>query len=80
LNLFGAETKYVRLKNGKASYNYEAIYEAIRDRAYFTPNDLKIITGTNTKSLQGVITALSLIYPIYEVSYGKYALLKKEEL
>lgn len=75
-----AENKYVRLKNGIASYNYEAIYEAIRGKEYFTPNDLKTITGVHEKSLQGIITSLSLTYPIYEVSYGKYAVLKKERL
>lgn len=86
------EKKYVTFKDGRLSvrrdgridgrtvYDYEAIYEYIREKDFFTPNDIRTFTGATESSVQGIITTLSLTYPIYEKGYGKYALLKDEDL
>lgn len=78
MSLFGVpkkrNNKYVFYKNGRARYNYEALYEEFKKREYMTPLEIKELTGVN--SVQEIITTMSLLYPIYEAGYGKYALLK----
>lgn len=87
--LFGAkktktEKKYVTFKGGRPDgrtvYDYEAIYEYIKDKDFFTSKDIRAFTGAGEGSVQGILTTLSLTYPIYEKGYGKYALLKDEDL
>lgn len=46
----------------------------------FTSKDIRAFTGAGKSSVQGIITTLSLTYPIYEKGYGKYTLLKDEDL
>lgn len=87
--LFGAkktktEKKYVTFKDvrqdGRTVYDYESIYNYIRGKDFFTSKDIRAFTGAGEGSIQGIITTLSLTYPIYEKGYGKYALLKDEDL
>lgn len=91
--LFGAkktrtERKYVTFKDGRSNcrldgrtvYDYESIYNYIRSKDFFTSKDIRAFTGAGEGSVQGIITTLSLTYPIYEKGYGKYALLKDEDL
>lgn len=66
--------------DGRTVYDYESIYEYIRGKESFTSKDLRAFTGAGEGSVQGIITTLSLTYPIYEKGYGKYALLKDEDL
>lgn len=72
--LFEAKKKKKSLKNSKI--DYAALYEYIQGMDFFTPQDIKNFIGVKNNSVQGIITGLSLLYPVYELSYGKYAILK----
>ena len=81
--LFGAkktktEKKYVTFKGGRP--DGRTVYNYIRGKDFFTSKDIRAFTGAGEGSVQGILTTLSLTYPIYEKSYGKYALLKDEDL
>lgn len=78
------EKKYVTFKGGRPDgrtvYDYESIYNYIRGKDFFTSKDIRAFTGAGEGSVQGILTTLSLTYPIYEKGHGKYALLKDEDL
>jgi hypothetical protein len=58
---------------GKGKINYGALYELLRKRPV-TYRDIMRITGRMKTAVPGIITTLSLKYPLYQVSRGVYAL------
>ncbi|MDR2134608.1 MAG: hypothetical protein LBP27_05820 [Treponema sp.] len=58
---------------GKGKINYGALYELLRKRP-ISYRDIMRITGRAKTAVPGIITTLSLKYPLYQVSHGVYAL------
>jgi hypothetical protein len=58
---------------GKGKINYAALYGLLRRRP-ITYRDIMRITGREKTAVPGIITTLSLKYPLYQVSRGVYAL------
>jgi hypothetical protein len=58
---------------GKGKINYGALYDLLRKRP-ITYRDIMRLTGREKTAVPGIITTLSLKYPLYQVSRGVYAL------